>query len=369
MRIAYVNANYQKNHTGGGHVHIEQFISNAINLGHEVWVYPGDQYPGAQIIPTSRLAHIHTMRHMDALYVRLENRSPEICSWSLPPRRILYRFPVITWEFNTLPDELDSSISTQDRKSSTSRILEKYSPGCDLAVCVSPALAMIVNEKLKTKKVITVPNGSDPDKFTPDAPVVQRLSPFKDKFNVIWMGSIKEAWHDLEMLKGAARLISNSGEAKDIQFHILGAGLTGVMGEMPPNVFYWGAEYYDKLPNWLSGMNVGLSLYKPSRATLGSPLKIFDYMASGLTVVSTEHPVAADLFSTLGCTDLVIPHGDSDVLATAITDLANNRDRVRSLGLAGRQLVTEKYTWRRAVQDTMTEIERLLKEKGKVPKA
>lgn len=359
MRIAYVNANYQQHHTGGGNAHIEQFVSNVIALGHEVWTYPGSPYPGLQHLPTSRLAHVRAMRSMDALYVRLENRLPMLCTWTIPPRRLLYGFPLVAWEFNTLPDELDPSLS--DERSS--RLLHHCSRGCDLAVCVSPALTDIVRNELQVKQVLTVPNGSDPSKFRPDAAVVDRLSVFKEKFNVVWIGSIKESWHDLELLKAAAVHIQSNGQGNDIQFHILGAGLNAMMGSMPPNVFYWGAEIYDHLPNWLAGMQVGLSLYQVSRASFGSPLKLFDYLSSGLSVISTEHPVAGELLSTIGCPDLVIPHGDAAALADALLRLAGDRERVRRLGMAGRQLVIDRYNWRRAVQDTLNEMEMILKEK------
>lgn len=367
MRIAYVNANYHKNHTGGGNVHMEQFISNAIALGHEVWVYPGDQYPGAQIIPTSRLAHIRTMRHMDAFYVRLENRSPKICKWSLPPRRSLYGFPVVAWEFNTLPDELLPTELVEKDSLESNQILKEYSRGCDLAVCVSPALAEKITKNLNSRRVLTVSNGSDPALFKPDAPVVQRLSAFKDNFNVVWIGTLKEPWHDLDMLGAAAHQLWEIEKNKNIIFHILGAGLSGIMADMPPNVYYWGAEMYDRLPNWLAGMDVGLSLYRPGRASFNSPLKVFDYLASSLGIVSTQHPLVGNILSQLGCSDLMVPHGDSRALADILVNLANNKERVHQLGVAGRQLIIDKYNWRRAVKDTMDEIESILKEKGKIP--
>lgn len=331
MRIAYVNAHYQANHSGGGHVHMEQFIANAIALGHEVWAYPGNKYPGVQIIPTNRIGHIRTMRQMDALYIRLENSSPEICSWSLPPRRSLYGFPVVVWEFNTLPDELYIPDEPQDIRRKVIPSLIKYSPGCDLAVCVSPALADAVGKKLHMKQVLTVPNGSDPELFRPDVEIVPRLSPFREKFNVVWIGSIKESWHDLGMLAKSAFQVLESENGGDICFHILGGGLSGMMADMPSNVYYWGAEYYPRLPHWLAGMDVGVSLYHPSRAALGSPLKIFDYMASGLAVISTDHPVAKEIYDQLNVSNYMIPPGDADALTNLLITLETDKERVKSL--------------------------------------
>jgi len=365
MKIAYVNANYKRNHTGGGHVHMGQFIKNALALGHEIWVYPGNQYPGAHLIPTDRIQHIQTLRKMDALYIRLENRSPALLSWSGGLRRLLYGFPLVVWEFNTLPDELTGHPSLSQVGSGR---LSQYSLGCDLGVCVSPALAEIVGQKLAIKRIITVPNGSDPDLFKPGVPIVPRLRPFQDKFNVVWIGTIKESWHDLEMLGLAASLLWEENCCRDICFHIIGAGLSGFMGNMPPNVFYWGAERYERLPNWLAGMDVGLSLYKPGKSYFNSPLKLFDYMSSGLAIISTTHPLAEPMLAEIKGGNLILNYGDHQALVETLLKLKSNREEVKSLGLASRKLIIEKYNWHRAVKDTLDEMQKILLDKGRKTK-
>jgi len=359
MRIAYLNAYYQKNNTGGGHVHIGQFIRNAIDLGHEVWVSPGNQFPGAKIIPAGRVNHIRTFRKMDALYIRLEGWAPNLLSWSLPPRRWLYGFPLVVWEFNTLPEELapDKAVDESNSK------FYRYSPGCDLGVCVSPALKEAVSNKLRVKRVITVSNGSDPDLFTPEASIAPRILAFQDKFNVVWIGTIKETWHDLDLIGEAAKQLWANDGGRNINFHIIGAGMSGFMAAMPPNVFYWGAEQYEELPHWLSGMHVGLSIYKPGKSHFNSPLKLFDYLSSALPVVSTEHPLAGDILKTLNAENLMIPFGDSKALADVLLELASDRERCKRIGVAGRQLVIEKYNWRKSVSDTLDVMSEILAEK------
>ena len=363
MRIAYVNTFFQAKHGGGGHVHMDQFVANSVAIGHEIWMYPNYNHPLAHVIPTTRLAHIRTMRQMDVQYVRIERATPKICAWSLPPRRFIYGFPVVVWEFNTIPDE----ILSHDRVYEDLQIknnLRSYSRGCDLAICVTPDLAEIVREKLGIKRVLVVPNGSDPELFRPDVPISNRMIQFQDKFNVVWIGSADESWNDFKMLREAAQITWETNSDKQIIFHILGPNLIGKMAEMPQNVYYWGAEYYEKLPNWLTGMDVGLSLYRTdSMAVYGSPLKVFDYMASNLAVVSTSHPVVNDLLNQLGQSEFVVPTGDSERLAVILNKLASNREQIYLKGQAGRELVINHYNWRRAVQDTMAEIEAILREK------
>jgi glycosyltransferase involved in cell wall biosynthesis len=369
MRIAYLNANYLQNHAGGGFVHMGQFVTNATALGHETWAYSNADYPEAKKIPTGHLDHVRTMRRMDALYIRLESRFPEICKWSLPPRRWLYGFPMVVWEFNTIPDDALFRRESEETIQNVVKRLKHYGQGCDLAVCVAPAAAKYVKEKIGIARTLVIPNGSDPDLFKPDAAPASRMAAFKGSFNIVWIGSAKIKYHDFEMLKETARIIWDCEERKFINFHIIGPDLKYMMADMAPNVFYWGAEDYRKLPNWLAAMDIGLYITKGGSSAYGSPLKVFDYLASGLAVVSTTHPAVRDLFDQLNQLDLMVPPGDSKALADVLLKLSKDNERVHHLGLAGRQLVIDRYNWRRAVQDTMDEMEAILKEKGKVPKA
>lgn len=363
MKIAYANTYYRKNHTGGGHVHMEQFVSNAVALGHQIWTWPNNEYPNAKIVPTSFFSFVRTMRQIDVLYVRLERKPSNICKWTLPPYRLVYGFPLVVWEFNTIPEEGLSRGQTEDDVESYIQYFKHYGRGCDLAVCVSRAAAEYVQKKLGIRRVMIVPNGSDPTLFHPDAPIIRRMSPFQDQFNVVWIGSAGIEYHDFEILRKAAQLLWDHRDDKSINFHIIGGGLSGKMGDMPPNVYYWGSESYRKLPEWLSAMDVGLYVTRGGASSYGTPLKVFDYMASGLTLVGTEHFFLNELFDELGQKDFLVPLGDYEALGRVILDLAKNRDLVNRQGQAGRQLVVDHYNWRRAVADTMDEIEKIIKAK------
>ena len=366
MRIAYVNTYYKSNHTGGGHVHMGQFISNAIAQGHEIWAYPGNEYPGVHTIPITRLKHIKTMRKMDAIYVRLEHRLPNESKWALPPRRTLYGIPIVVWEFNTIPEE---GLMRGEPEKQVQQVVESfkyYGRGCDLAICMTQTLGKYVHDKLGIHRVLIVPNGSDPELFHPGVSAVKRMEPFRDKFNIVWIGSAKIVYHDFDTMRKAAQLVWESNGGDYINFHIIGPGLVAAMADMPPNVFYWGAEIYERLPNWLSAMDVGLYITSLGPTYHATPLKFFDYLASGLTVVSTSQPFMKELFGQLGQSDLLIPQDDATYLAEKLIDLASNKERVHRQGMAGRQLVVDYYNWKRAVVDTMNEMETILQERRKV---
>lgn len=362
MRIAYLNARYQKNHAGGGTVHVEQFMRHTLALGHELWAWQ-ENILGVKAIPKDFVGRVRTLRSMDAFYVRIDVTLPYEARWGMPPKRWLYKTRLMVWEFNTHPNY--ASTRSRGAVSSDTNIdtFRKYAPGCDLAVCVSDALGDFVRDEIGIKNVLVVPNGSDPELFYPEHETVARMQAFGDAFNVVWIGSGKEKWHDLEMVRQAAAIISEKYPNEKIAFHLIGADLVGVMSDMPVNVFYWGAQPYRELPGWLGPMDVGLVLYKPGSAEYNSPLKLFDYMASGLCVLSTPSRFMAELSKELDQPNLVIPFGDANGLAEEVIKLCRDKEMRTRLGAATRNLVVERYNWARAVKDTMERIENMLSEK------
>ena len=84
VRIAYVNARYRLDTHDGPNAHSRQFVENAVALGHDIWMSPGQEHPLARRLPRSRLARVRALRTMDAVYVRLEHSaSPSPCRWAV----------------------------------------------------------------------------------------------------------------------------------------------------------------------------------------------------------------------------------------------------------------------------------------------
>jgi glycosyltransferase involved in cell wall biosynthesis len=296
---------------------------------------------------------------MDVFYYRVEWKPPMGAKLILPPYRKWVGNPIVAWEFNTVPEYGRVQGVPEEMIQSSISELKRLGAGVDLAVCVSKRICEYVQKNLGIRRVIEVPNGSDPQLFGPDVPPVKRVERNPEQLNVVWIGSANLSWHNFDLLRDAAWSVWNSGEGARIVFHVIGPGMQQ-MRDCPPNVNYYGPEEYDKLPNWLSAMDVGLNVYRPGPADYSSPLKVFDYMASGLAVVSTEQPQAREIFERLGQIDLLVAGNQPEALAGILRKLASDRDRVRRQGAAGRQLVIDHYNWRRAAVDTFNELEKLI---------
>jgi glycosyltransferase involved in cell wall biosynthesis len=359
LKVAFANARFRTSANEGADAHVRQVAANTIALGHELWMWPPHIFPTAKPLPEGRFARLMKLREMDVLYTRVQHDCAKPLQWTVGPRRKLIGNPLVVWEFNTVPEYGEYRGMTKPQIEAEINKFRHFGRGCDLAVCVSEHLARYVTEKLFIGRTLTVPNGSDPDLYTPAAKPVPRVRKGHDVFNVLWIGSAFTAWHNFELMADAARIIAASGNPTNIVFHIIGPGMDQ-MAEMPDIVHYHGSAKYEELPRWLAAMDVGLCLYKPGPADYSSPLKVFDYMSSALCIVATDQPQARQIFGELHQLDLLMPQGNPQLLADTLVALSRNRDRVRKQGEAARKLLIEKYTWRRAVVDTFVEIEKLL---------
>jgi glycosyltransferase involved in cell wall biosynthesis len=267
------------------------------------------------------------------------------------------------WEFNTFPVESFKTRMTNwemDEKLSQFRKFARY---CDLAVCVSHHLADFVQKELNIEHTLVVPNGSDPALFDPDkykSVNVENINP--ERLNILWMGSADLFWNDFEQLMSAIEILNTLGYGKRIDFHIIGTNALDVP-KIPENVFFHGKLNYEKLPIWLAQMDLGLIIYKTGSADYNSPLKLFDYLSSGMAVISNDQPQVREVLSKINAEDLICTYGDADEMAKIIEGLVNQPERLKLLGSRGRELVVETYNWKRSVRDTYDHILKMKNER------
>ncbi len=86
-----------------------------------------------------------------------------------------------------------------------------------------------------------------------------------------------------------------------------------------------------------------------------SPLKIFEYMATALPVVSLDVPPLAEVVRPER-EGLLFAEGDEEALAAAIGRLLADPGRARAMGEAGRERVVAHFSWQRHCE----ELERIL---------
>ncbi|MBC9877537.1 glycosyltransferase family 4 protein [Bradyrhizobium sp. INPA01-394B] len=103
---------------------------------------------------------------------------------------------------------------------------------------------------------------------------------------------------------------------------------------------------------------VGLNLLLPEPNYLHSlPTKLFEYMAAGLPVITSDLPRSKAIVEAAKC-GFVVSLADPAGLRDKLRELANEPQRAIELGLAGRAAVERDYNWR----DDAAELNRLYDE-------
>ena len=95
----------------------------------------------------------------------------------------------------------------------------------------------------------------------------------------------------------------------------------------------------------ISRCHIGVALldHTPNFAD-SYPTKLFEYMALGLPVVTSDIPLYRDVVESSGCGKVVDPNDPKDV-ADAIASLLDNPGKAAEMGERGRKEVRKKYGW------------------------
>lgn len=115
--------------------------------------------------------------------------------------------------------------------------------------------------------------------------------------------------------------------------------------EVPDNVIYLGQLNRAGI-NQLYGESVcGLVMLQPTRSYIYSlPVKMFEYMASGLPVICSDFPLWREI---VGGSDagILVPPDNAAAVSEAVSSLFTDRDMAQRMGEHGRRAVDERYNW------------------------
>ena len=192
-----------------------------------------------------------------------------------------------------------------------------------------------------------VPNGADPDMFTPNADGQAFLAQHQldNKFIAMYAGA-----HGLSndlgvLLQAASQLI----DRPDIQLVFVGDGkekpaLVAQANRLQlKNVSFIPSQPKSQMADVLAAADVCIAILKPIelyRTTY--PNKVFDYMAAGRAVILAIGGVICDVINQENA-GLAVSPGDPTELAAAIRRLADDKDLTKALGAAGRIAVEKRY--------------------------
>jgi len=348
MRIGFFhNFNSYKANRGYA-VHVQQMSSALIKRGHSISVYYGwDENPEFRYY---RKRHFFRfLKDIDLIYIRL---SGYMENYSLLKLLRPFSLPVV-WELNAPLEEarVRDDVSEDEIKKCFKR-RKRLARLTDACICVSEELRDHSINKLGIKNSFVVENGSNPDLFSPEKKNPAIYGAYKDKFKVIWMGRARSPWQKVDIVLDVAKRIQKID--RDVIFVIIG-DTNGMKLELSENVLLMDSVEYSRLASFVASSDIGLSLYNDIRPLdghrfYGSSIKLFDYMACGLPVISTGlgqiNKIVRD-----GENGLLTDNGSEDIVKK-ILRLKNNSGYAKDLGSSARREIVDYYNWDRAARQT-----------------
>ena len=195
-------------------------------------------------------------------------------------------------------------------------------------------------------KTVLLPNGVDVELFKNYKSAKSQFE-LEDYFVIGYVGVLRE-WVDLEPIYRALKELPD-----DVIFLVVGKegryreniSLARRYG-IADKVKFVGNVPYSRVPLYVSAMDVGVIPFKLGPITEHAlPLKLFEYMACEIPVISTPLPAVK---TAVG--DRILYANNSREWRDKVLSLYNDESLRKTLGKKGRTFVVKNYDWKQIVQ-------------------
>lgn len=384
MNILYAALDQRVPGTLGGSVHVQAVAEGLAALGHQVHVLveQGGPWP---VAPASNPVHWHAMappfgqpalrwaragaveqtaRRIGAhvimeRYYNFGGEGVRAARRLAIPAVLEVNAPVVDYPGST-KSRLDRALLVEPMR----RWRDALCRQTDLFITPTRG---ILPSWVDASRVLEAEWGADVDHFRPEATGPLPFTRDPNRVICVFAGAFR-SWHGVVQLSAALARLHAQGE------HRLGAVFIGDGPERAnaehaardvPGVTFTGAVPHADLPQCLAAADIGVAPFDPGKhkpLALGfywSPLKIFEYMSSGLPVVAPRLPRIAHLVGDNQQGVLYDPV-DPRTLDAALVRLTDAALRAR-LGAAARQRAVAQYSWSAHCQQVETRLQALIR--------
>ena len=236
----------------------------------------------------------------------------------------------------------------------------------DRLVVVAPAFAdhLIRHWNVPAEKISLVENGVETDVFRlePAAAEVRKELRLEDRFLICYVGTMGNA-HGLETLLAAAEelqtalpramflLIGEGAEKQHMMELARERGLT--------NIQFLDQQPHERIPVYVSAADLCLVMLKKSELfKTVIPTKLLEYMACERPVIVAVDGQARQIVEEARSGVFVEPE-DSKALSRAILNLVGEPERLRQMGVGGRQYIVTNFSREKTARDYVLVLEKL----------
>ena len=220
-------------------------------------------------------------------------------------------------------------------------------------IAVSPGVAAYL-KNWPHRRITTLANGVEPQTFAAALPI--RAARRDGETRIGFLGTLKP-WHGLPLLvdsfarvhaaepRARLHIIGDGPGRADLEQDLAARGLSAC-------ATLHGAIAASDVPAHLAALNIATAPYPQQENFYFSPLKIYEYLAAGLPVVTTRvghlHEVVHH-----GEDGLLVPPDDPAAFAQAILELARDPARRSRMGQNGQARVAREHSWDAVAQQIL----------------
>lgn len=372
MRICYVTGSAEITGAHGGSTHVYETSTNLAKLGHDIYLLSMDQFCLVEV-RMSRSSHISRQE------IRMANSLHNLFGMAL---LIVLMFLKLIWLIKANDIDVvcirsqrtDLFASLASMITGRPTVLEvngplwtKFSAESATAIYTTSEKIMGINALRETvdinkikKKLHIVTWGANIQRFNPkiDGEIFRRKLSLSNNVPIIlYVGSFR-SWHGLEEIVAASKLVLEC--LPETKFLMVGSGpLFNAISSftktrnLNESFIFVGKIPYKDVPYYVAAADICLAPFCPQRYAVMrefdfffTPIKLFEYMAAGKSIVSTNVGNIRKLIDS-GRTGLLIKPSDSKALAEAILILARNKALANKLGINARKDAVNKFSWRK----------------------
>ena len=217
----------------------------------------------------------------------------------------------------------------------------------DLVLPVSKVLGQIVSAAgVPERKIFVVPNGTSEAYLQPHSTCAAKAAlGLAGKTVLGFVGFVRE-WHGLELV---IDLLSAPHTPADLHLVVVGDGpALAPLKEraerlgIPAKVTFAGLVDQSRLPEYLAAFDIAL---QPSAIDYASPLKLFEYMATGKAIIAPNQANIREVLTDKR-TALLFDPANQHSFRDAVLALACDQKLRQDLGRTARNSVLERgFTW------------------------